>query len=132
MNSNSIEFLALSVFQELRRGRRLCPGRARLRARLAPESTIEYAIEVPLSVAGTPRILWNCAVAGCGRLDTSALNLYEVYTIAHQMVGLRWLRDVCAPARVPRRPHLDRPKSPVPFSSFFILSNAGRAILQAG
>jgi len=32
-------------------------------------------------------------------LDTPAPNLYEVYTIAHQTVGLRWLRDVCAPAR---------------------------------
>jgi hypothetical protein len=65
-------------------------------------------------------------------LDTPALNLYEDYTIAHQMVGLRWLRDVCAPACIPRRPHLNRPESPVSFSSFLVLSNAGCAILRAG
>jgi len=64
-------------------------------------------------------------------LDTPALNLYEVYTIAHQMVGLRWLRDVCAPAHVLRRPHLDRPELPVSFSSFLVLSNAGCAIPRA-
>jgi len=47
------------------------------------------------------------------------------------MVGLRWLRDACAPAREPRRPHLDRPELPVSFSNFLVLSNAGCAILRA-